>query len=140
MRFLLISFALLPQLALAQSGGESAAALEPITSPYLLKLTGGLMLVVVVIFVLAWLVKRFNLAQQAQGGLIRIVAGVSIGTRDRIVLLQVGNEQILVGLTPGRIEKLHTLAEPLPVSGDGAETTASFADKINRLMGDRGSS
>ena len=140
MRRLLVIAILLPQLALAQSGEPPAAPLEPISSPYLLKLTGGLMLVVVVIFVLAWLVKRFNLAQQAHGGLIRIVAGVSIGTRDRIVLLQVGNEQILVGLTPGRIEKLHTLAEPLPLAGEGAQATNSFADKINRLMGDRGSS
>ena len=54
--------------------------------------------------------------------------------------LQVGNEQILVGLTPGRIEKLHTLAEPLPLPGEGEAATASFADKINRLMGDRGAS
>ena len=67
----------------------------------------------VIIFLLAWLVKKFNLNQQSSSGLIRVIAGLSIGTRDRIVLLQVGEEQILVGLTPGRIEKLHTLAQPL---------------------------
>ena len=72
--------------------------------------------------------------------MIKIVAGVSIGTRDRIVLLQVGEEQILVGLTPGRIEKLHTLAEPLAIPGESPAASASFAEKINRLMGDRGAS
>ena len=140
MRFLPVLFVLLPQLALAQADKPAATALEPISSPYLLKLTGGLILVVVVIFALAWLVKKFNLAQQSHGGLIRIVAGVSIGTRDRIVLLQVGEEQILVGLTPGRIEKLHTLAEPLNPAGEASAASTSFAEKINRLMGDRGAS
>ena len=140
MRFLPVLFVLLPQLALAQADKPAATALEPISSPYLLKLTGGLILVVVVIFALAWLVKKFNLAQQSHGGLIKIVAGVSIGTRDRIVLLQVGEEQILVGLTPGRIEKLHTLAEPLKPAGESPAASTSFAQKINRLMGDRGAS
>ena len=131
MRYLCLLLILLPQFALAQTEESAVAPLEPISSPYLLKLTGGLLLVVAIIFVLAWLVKRFNLGQQSQGGLIKIVSGVSIGTRDRIVLLQVGEEQILVGLTPGRIEKLHTLAKPLdtPVEQAGS---GSFADRLNR--------
>ena len=115
---------------------EAVAPLEPVSSPYLLKLTGGLILVVFVIVVLAWLVKKLNLAQQSGQGLIRVVAGLSLGTRDRIVLLQVGEEQILVGLSPGRIEKLHTLAQPLDVP-DGPAVGANFADRFNRLMGDR---
>ncbi len=103
------------------------------------KLTGGLILIVALILVLAWLMKKFNLNQQSHSGLIKIIAGLSIGTRDRIVLLQIGEEQILVGLTPGRIEKLHTLAQPLEVAGE-REVSGSFASKINRLMGDRGTS
>ena len=47
--------------ALAQAGEPVVDPLEPISSPYLMKLTGGLILVVLVIFVLAWLVKKFNL-------------------------------------------------------------------------------
>ena len=89
-----------------------------------------------VIFVLAWLVRKLNLNQHSQSGLIRIIAGLSIGTRDRIVLVQVGEEQILLGLTPGHIEKLHTLAVPLEVPGGPLETS-SFATRLGRLMGER---
>ena len=85
---------------------------------------------------LAWLLKKFNLNQQSHNGLIRIIAGLSIGTRDRIVLIQIGEEQILLGLTPGRIEKLHTLSQPLDAPGEQIEPGA-FAAKLNRLMGDR---
>jgi len=136
MRFLTGLLALLPATVAARSETEMPAALEPISSPYLLKLTGGLLLVVLLILALAWLVKRFNLNQQSGNGLIRIIAGLSVGTRDRILLLQVGEEQILLGLTPGRIEKLHTLAQPLDAP-DAGSVSASFAHKLNRLMGDK---
>lgn len=136
MRWLLMSIGLFSGVLRAQTENLAAAPLEPISSPYLLKLTGGLILIVGLILLLAWLVKKFNLNQQSHTGLIKIIAGLSIGTRDRIVLLQIGEEQILVGLTPGRIEKLHTLAQPLEVPGEQV-LTGSFASKINRLMNDR---
>ena len=101
-RFTVFGMGALPMTALAQA--DSIAPLEPLSSPYLLKLTGGLILVVAIIFGLAWMLKKLNINQASQNGLIRIVAGLSIGTRDRIVLLQVGDEQILVGLTAGRID------------------------------------
>ncbi len=136
MRWFLLGIGLFSEWALARAESQAVAPLEPISSPYLMKLTGGLILVVLVIFIFAWLVKKLNLNQYSHNGLIKIIAGLSIGTRDRIVLLQVGEEQILVGLTPGRIEKLHTLAQPLEATGEQA-LSGSFASKINRLMGDR---
>ncbi|MGB5329488.1 MAG: flagellar biosynthetic protein FliO [Gammaproteobacteria bacterium] len=136
MRWLLLFGGLFCGALQAQSGPLETVPLEPLSSPYLLKLTGGLLLVVLVIFLLAWVVKKFNLNQQSQNGLIRIIAGLSIGTRDRIVLLQVGEEQILLGLTPGHIEKLHTLAVPLDAPGEPHETS-SFATRLSRLMGER---
>jgi len=136
MRWILLFGSLFSGALQAQSEPLQSMALEPLSSSYLLKLTGGLVLVVLVIFVLAWVVKKFNLNQQSQSGLIRIIAGLSIGTRDRIVLVQVGEEQILLGLTAGHIEKLHTLAVPLEVPGEPLEAS-SFATRLGRLMGER---
>jgi flagellar protein FliO/FliZ len=136
MRYLLLPVGLISNVVLAQTESTAAMPLEPLALPYLLKLTAGLVLVVLIIFALAWLVKKFNLNQQSQNGLIRIVAGMPIGTRDRILLLEVGEEQILLGLTPGRIEKLHTLSQKLEVV-DGQPLSTSFADKLNRLMAER---
>ncbi len=51
------------------------------SSSYLLKLTGGLILVVAVIFVLAWLVKKMNLTPQSQAGLITVIAGLNLGQK-----------------------------------------------------------
>ncbi len=139
MRYLVSILWLLPGVAAAQAEAGASAPVEPFASPYLMKLTGGLILVVAAIFVLAWLVKKLNLNQQSPHGLIRIVAGLPLGTRDRIVLVQVGDEQILLGLTPGRIEKLHTLAQPLDAPA-GAPANASFARRLKDAMGERTSS
>ncbi len=136
MRYWLLSLGLFCGGVAAQSGEPSSAIVEPLSSPYLLKLTGGLILVVMLILALAWLVKKFNLNQQTNNGLMRIVTGMPLGTRDRIVLLQIGEEQILLGLTPGRIEKLHTMSQLLKVD-ETHPVGESFARKLNRIMGER---
>ena len=134
MRWFLTFLLYLPTSVLAQQESGNLAVGEPMSSPYLMKLTGGLLVVVLIIFGLAWLMKRFNLSQHSQNGLIKIIAGLPLGTRDRIVLLQVGEEQILLGLSPGRIRKLHTLSSPLvdqlePVS------VSTFSKKLDQIMG-----
>ena len=55
------------------------------------------------------------------------------GQRDRIALIQVGDEQVLVGLTPGRIEKLHTLKSALKTDVKEVDNQ-SFGDKFNQLL------
>ena len=138
MRWVVLSILFWPVGLMAQSSSQQSStqqvvALDPVSPSYIMKLTAGLLVVVAIIFIVAWMLKRLNLTQQSQSGLLRIIAGLPLGTRDRIVLLQVGNEQILVGLSPGRIEKLHTLSEPVAVDQSKPVMTP-FAQKINELM------
>ncbi len=132
MRWFMSLFACLPMLVSAQQASSEIAVIEPLSTSYLIKLTGGLVFVLVIIFCFAWLLKRLKITQQAQNGLLKVVAGLPLGTRERIVILQVGEEQILLGLSPGRIEKLHTLAEPLVV--DQQHLNTPFAAKLQGLI------
>ncbi len=132
MRWLMSLLVCLPTLVVAQQTSPGIAVVEPLSTAYLIKLTGGLILVVAIIFSFAWLLKRLKLTQQAQNGLLKVVAGLPLGTRERIVVLQVGEEQILLGLSPGRIEKLHTLTEPLVV--DQQQAMTPFAAKLQGLL------
>ncbi len=122
-----------PGLLSAQEKAVDQAAVDPFASAYLLKLTIGLILVVVVIFLLAWMMRKMNLTQHGKSGLIKIVAGLAVGSRDRIVLLQVGDEQLLLGLSPGRIEKLHTLQKTLQVNQE-SQAESSFANKLSKII------
>ena len=137
MKFLCLILWLLPASLLAQqssTGKTLTATIDPMSSSYLLKLTGGLILVVAVIFVLAWLVKKMNLTPHSQAGLITVIAGLNLGTRERVVLLEVGGEQILVGLSAGRMEKLHTLTMPVATDSLVGDSTQSVQRKFAKLL------
>ena len=116
--------------ALAQG---AAGAESPMSSGYLVRLVLGLFAIVVLIFVLGRFVSRFNVTQGTSNGALKIIAGLPTGARDRIVLLQVGEEQVLLGLTPGRIEKLHTLSVPVEQAEESAASGA-FARKLRTAL------
>lgn len=76
----------------------------------------GLLLVLGLILGLAWLLKRMpgvGLGLRANDQL-RVVSSLSVGTKERLLVVEVGGEQLLVGVSAGSINTLHRLAEPLP--------------------------
>ncbi|MGE7991350.1 flagellar biosynthetic protein FliO [Pseudomonas sp. NPDC089554] len=95
----------------------------------------GLLLVVGLIFGLAWLLRRMQVASPRGGQVIEIVGSRAIGPRDRLLLVQVGKEQILIGHSPGNIEALHVLAEPVPMPANARPAAPEFAQRLLELMG-----
>ena len=65
----------------------------------LTQLVLGLLLVIGLIFVLAWLMRRVQRIGPGNGQVIELVGSRALGPRDRLVLVQVGEEQILLGIT-----------------------------------------
>ena len=86
-----------------------AANADPVGLPQLAQVIGALLLVVIAIFALAALAQRVKRLQQGRGRILHVVDGIALGTRDRLVLVEVGGERLLLGITPGRIERLHVL-------------------------------
>lgn len=101
----------------------------------LTQLVLGLLLVLGLIFALAWLLRRVQQAGPRQGQVIELISSRALGARDRLVLVQVGNEQILLGLTPGRITPLHVLKEPVQVPGSAQPATPEFAKRLMEILG-----
>lgn len=93
----------------------AGVAAEPAALPAggLLRLTLGLLLVLGAIAACAWLLRRLG-RFPAAAGRMRVLGGVSLGARERVVLVQVGATQLLLGVAPGRVQALHVLDEPLP--------------------------
>lgn len=93
----------------------------------------GLILVVASIFVVIWLLKRSQMLSGGAHRQLRVIGGVSLGARERAVLVQVGNEQILLGVTPQQVRTLHVLPEPLE-SPQTTTQNGSFAEKFREMM------
>ncbi|WP_047302695.1 flagellar biosynthetic protein FliO [Pseudomonas fluorescens] len=130
----------LPLSALAAEPAATAAvaATAPAAgsvSGQLTQLVLGLLLVIGLIFFLAWLLRRVQQAGPAgKGQVIELIGSRALGPRDRLVLVQVGNEQILLGLTPGTITPLHVLKEPVQVP-TAEQATPEFAQRLMELLG-----
>lgn len=100
----------------------------------LVQLLLGLLLVIGLIFLLAWLMRRVQQIGPRGGKVIKVLASQALGPRDRLVLVQVGSEQILLGLSPGRISALHVMNEPVHLP-DGEPASAEFAQRLMELLG-----
>ena len=103
----------------------------------LLQLVLGLLLVIGLIFVLAWLMRRVQRAGPAGNQVIKLVGSRALGTRDRLVLVQVGNEQVLLGVSPGSITALHVMNEPVDVP-DPQSVQPEFAKRLLEALGNKG--
>lgn len=97
----------------------------------MIKVTVGLLFVVAAIFASAWLFRRFGNFSAVPGDALRIVGGLSLGNRERIVLLQVGEEQLLIGITAGQIRTLHKLEQPIDIQHKPMVANDNFAAKLN---------
>ena len=111
---------------------ESQAPVVVPATGYLSQLVGGLVLVLLAIVVLAWFLRRVPGVATPGLGAIRLLAVRSIGVRERLILVQVGSEQILIAVTGTGVTHLHTLARPIeppadePWSGDFASLLERF--------------
>jgi flagellar protein FliO/FliZ len=121
-----------------QAGSAAQAAAPQVGDPFSLASLGqfvfGLVVVVGMILALAWMLRRMNRIQGSVQGRMRILAGLPLGSRERVVLVQVGDEQILLGVAPGRVSRLHVLEHPLETKSAAPESGESFRAKLAAAM------
>lgn len=73
----------------------------------ILNMLFGLAIVVSLIYGLSWVLKKYSRLPGTNQVDMKILGGVSLGTRERAVLVQVEGHKILLGVAPGRVNLLH---------------------------------
>jgi len=122
---------LLPALVLTSPlihGAEDKSApaglgTSPLGTGALMETAGGLLLILALIIGLGWLFRRYGRLPVAGKGMVTILGGVSLGPRERAVVLQVGDARLLVGVAPGRVQTLHVIEgseDPAMAAGGAA--------------------
>ena len=135
-----------PSTVFSLKGTESHRAapshdnVEPINLPArIVQVAIGLVFVLAAIFGASWLVKRYGRFPSIPTSKLRVLASLSVGQRERIVLLQVGEEQLLLGVTSQAVQVLHKLDEPLPTAAppQRKEPMLSFSRRLQDELNDR---
>ena len=90
-------------------GAVVAPAPAAPSSAGMLQVTFGLLVVVGLLFAVAWSMKKMGAGKYAAAGAVKVVGGVSIGNRERILVVEVADQWIVVGVTPASITALSTM-------------------------------
>jgi flagellar protein FliO/FliZ len=123
-----------PVVANAMSPAAGSLLQTILALTFVLALLGGL----------AWLMKRFGPRSHVGTVPIRLVGALSLGGRERIMVVEVGNQWIVVGASPGRVNALATMPAQGSVPGADHATlaehqspAASFGDWLKQTIDKR---
>ncbi|CAA9890990.1 Flagellar protein [Candidatus Methylobacter favarea] len=80
-----------------------------VSSSDLISWSMGLLIVLSIFFLCIWGLRKLAVLTVNGAEKLRIVGGLSLGMREKVILLQAGKKQLILGVTPGRIQTLHIL-------------------------------
>jgi len=110
---LLISFVvfilLYPLPVLAEKEIIKSTSAEAFSMMGALNMVLGLVVVIALILGLAWILKKYARLPNSNQVDMKVLGGLSLGTREKAILIEVENTRLLVGVTPGHIQTLHVL-------------------------------
>lgn len=115
----------LPATALAEPAKPEDLSLMQVVAP--------LFFVILLIFGLAWLVKKLNTGTPSIGYGIKIIANTPVSSQARVCLIRVGGKDILLGVTNQQVTRLHTFDEEA-VPAPEPQNIQDFASQFKQLL------
>ena len=124
------------------------AAVQPAAQPTasaagsLMQTTFALLLVLALLAALAWFLKRYGPKAAGGSANLRMVGALNLGGRERIIVVEVGDQWVVVGASPGRVNALatmpkqHTL-DPQPMAQPGLPLSGGFGDWLKQTIDKR---
>ena len=142
-----------PALAAVPSGVWAGAAGPAISPPAavsaidIVNVGGGLAIVLLSVVVIAWLYGRVQGLRGSSGQLINVVASQALGPKERVLIVDVAGQQLVLGVTAAGMRTLHVLESPiespvvesaateLPLAADaGPGPMPSFASRLGEAL------
>ena len=106
---------------------------SPLSVSSLAQLTLSLVAIVGLIFAISWVLKRLKVSAPRGGrGQIAVLDELTLGARERVMLLRVGDSQVLVGIGAGGMVALTPLSTPIALKE--SPPTPVFADRLREFM------
>ena len=134
MKLLFLFFNLIiPFAAFAEE--KKTPLMEPLSLGSMIQVFAGLAAVLLLFGGLVFVLKRMGGFRQNQGGKMQIVDGVSVSARDRVLLIQVGEKQVLIGVSPGGISPITVFDEPVIFAQEATEN--GFAGQLQKQLKSR---
>ncbi len=141
MRVLLLFAACLVAVSVAAvPTADAVPALSAASAPSLMgvaQVLFALLLVLFAIFACAWLLRRFGPGQFGGNAHMRVVGGVMVGPKERVVIVEVQGTWLVLGVTPTAISTLHSVNKPEDLSPASVPLSVNFAERLVSAIGKR---
>lgn len=114
----------------------TASTIQPMSMAGNLASTAvSLVLVLIVIFALAWVLRWMQAARGGNASALRLHGGLQVGAKERVLLVQAGDKHLLIGVAPGRVQTLHVFDEaPTILDNTSATQLPPFAEKLQQML------
>jgi flagellar protein FliO/FliZ len=128
---LLISSALWAQEATTETTKNASSTS---VTGQLLQTTLSLLFLLILIIGVVWMLKRAGISgSQRRGGFYKVLATSALGPREKIVLIEVGNTWLVLGMTSHSINTLHSMPAGSMTLDEPHNPAASFAKMLERI-------
>lgn len=128
----LLASGLAALLSAASAYAETATTITantatPSTAGNLFQVLLGLIAVLGLMAAAAWLLRRFNTTKGGSNANIKIVGAVSVGNRERVVVVEIADQWVVVGVAPGRVNSLATMSKQETTLTPEAPSSGNFS-------------
>lgn len=113
---------------MAQAGAAVPDAAASVTQMLL-----GLAVVLALLFAGLHALKRLS-APRGAASAVRVVAATAVGPRERVVLVEVADTWLVVGVAPGSVRPLHTLPRQDLPAAQPVRSTNDFAGWLRQAL------
>jgi flagellar protein FliO/FliZ len=97
-----------------------------ITGADVFRMLGSLALVIALLVALLWALRKLQgkMNSQNAGRRLQIIESLSVGTRQKVALIRVGEREVLIGISPTQINGIASWP-------DGSPASADFSDSLD---------
>lgn len=98
------------------------------------KTAAALALVIAIILICTWLLKRWSNHTTRHGAHLRVVGSTAVGNRERVVIVEVEDTWLVIGVGGGRITKLHERPAPEERTPTVSSSSSRFARRLSKAL------
>jgi flagellar protein FliO/FliZ len=122
------------------SGVGAGTAVPSLGFGAVLQTLFGLVIVIGFVFGCAWLARKFGYQGGKRSGLVKVVGGASLGNKERVAVVEIGDTWLVVGAAPGNVRLLHTMpagsAEAAAIGGETPAPTQTLPGTFSQRFRD----
>lgn len=125
--------AAVPNMVRAETASPTVVSPMTVSAGDLLNVGGSLAMVLLAVVIIGWLYSRVQGARGRSGQVIQVVASQALGPKERVLIVDIAGQQLVLGVTAAGMRTLHVLEAPVESASELA-SMPSFAARLGEAL------